>query len=117
MNTSSPLDYANAIERLGGDPSMYRMLIEMYLDDQANQIKSLFSSFAAHDPKTFERAAHSVKGLMASLGAESAREFAWKLEQAGKVSNWELITNELPKLVELMNTVEHQLREWLSLNP
>ena len=96
---------------------MYRMLIEMYLDDQANQIKSLFSSFAAHDAKTFERAAHSVKGLMASLGAESAREFSWTLEKAGRAGNWDIVTAELPKLVEMMNAVEHQLREWLSLNP
>lgn len=117
MNAPIQLDSHTAIERMGGDPSMYRMLIEMYLDDQANQIKSLFSSFAAHDGKTFERAAHSVKGLMASLGAEPAREFAWKLEQAGRADNWDYVSEELNKMIEMMNAVEHQLREWLCANP
>lgn len=107
------IDIGAAIDRLGGDKGIYRQFVEMYLEDQPRQIETLLTTFKERDVKGFERSAHSLKGLLASLGADGARESAWELEQAGRAEHWELAERIMTHLLTILENVEHDLEQWL----
>ena len=112
----SVLDPHIAIERLGGDPSIYRQLIELYFDDRVNQLTAIEQSLQARDARKFERAAHSLKGVLASLGAEAARDVAYQLERAGKGEDWERAALLHPRLETLTAEADSALQAWLAEN-
>jgi HPt (histidine-containing phosphotransfer) domain-containing protein len=58
-----------------------REIAGIFLEDTPQRIAELDRSFAAADTATFARAAHSIKGSSANLGAMALRSVAEKLEQ------------------------------------
>ena len=58
-----------------------REIAGIFLEDTPQRIAELDRSFAAADTATFARAAHSIKGSSANLGALALRAVAEKLEQ------------------------------------
>jgi two-component system, sensor histidine kinase and response regulator len=107
------LDVAPAIARLGGDAGIYAQLLELYEQDEANQIHQLEEAFVEQEAHAFERAAHSLKGLFASLGAEAARELAYQLEKAGRIEDWAKAAElkiQLPQQLEALHQAIHHWR-------
>ncbi|MCX8086268.1 MAG: ATP-binding protein [Rhodocyclaceae bacterium] len=76
------LDPARAIANLGGDEALYRELTELFHRDAPQELANFAAAKAAGDWPTARRAAHSLKSMAASLGAERLREAAFALEQA-----------------------------------
>lgn len=64
----------------GDGGEFLREIIAIYLEDTPQRIAELEQSLAAGDVPTFTRAAHSVKGSSANLGAMTVRGVAEKLE-------------------------------------
>ena len=106
-------DFLGAIERLGGDPSIFAQLVELYLADEANQLRALQEAFAARDGAEYTRAAHSLKGVLASLGATSARELLWQMEQAGRLSDWARAEALLEQVPPALQALDSSLQAWL----
>ena len=61
-----------------------REIIAIYLEDTPLRIAELDESLAAGDVSRFARAAHSVKGSSANLGATRLRDAADKLENEAR---------------------------------
>lgn len=65
----------------GDNDEFLREILGIYLEDTPNRIAELEQSLAAGDTARFTRAAHSVKGSSANVGAMVVRAVAEKLEQ------------------------------------
>lgn len=64
----------------GDNDEFLRELAAIFLEDTPKRITELDTSLAAGDAGTFTRAAHSIKGSAANLGAMRLRAAADKLE-------------------------------------
>jgi signal transduction histidine kinase/HPt (histidine-containing phosphotransfer) domain-containing protein/ActR/RegA family two-component response regulator len=82
-NPDTPrLDTARAISNLGGDRSLYAQVVQIFLDDTVTQLASLDQAVTMGDFVTARRAAHTIKGTSATLGAELLRRVALVMEKA-----------------------------------
>ena len=80
-----------------------REITGIFLDDTPQRIAELEQSLAAGDTATFIRAAHSIKGSSANLGALVLRAAAEKLEHESKV-------NGLGSVAPLLETVKAEFK-------
>ena len=81
----SPIIDSAAIENLrslnpGDNDEFLREIVGIFLEDTPQRIAELETSLAAQDLNRFTRAAHSIKGSSANLGATYLRTEAEKLE-------------------------------------
>lgn len=97
------LDIETALERLGGDERLYRQLLKRFLNryrDLDNQIEQYL---ALNDRVGLKRLGHSLKGLVASLGAQPLYLLCVELEHQAEqlASNSELQQQLLAKIQHL----------------
>lgn len=88
MTDSSVID-PQAIENLralnpGDNDEFLREIAGIFLEDTPQRIAELDQSLAAGDAAKFTRAAHSIKGSSANLGAMALRSVAEKLEHQAR---------------------------------
>lgn len=81
-----PIIDSQSIENLrslnpGDNDEFLREIIMIYLEDTPQRIAELEQSLAAGDAPKFTRAAHSIKGSSANLGAMAVRGVAEQLER------------------------------------
>src|SRR5687767_8257939 len=81
-----PVIDSESIENLrslnpGDGDEFLKEIIAIYLEDTPQRIAELEESLAGGDTPRFTRAAHSVKGSSANLGAMAVRHVAEQLEQ------------------------------------
>lgn len=83
MNSKLPvfvLDRASILERLGDDVEIYRMMLDMFLQDVENNCSALATSLAAGDMQTLLREVHTVKGLLATFSDDAGSAEALRME-------------------------------------
>jgi len=78
------LDCEGTITRLKGDKDFLLTLFSVYREDLPDKLSAIRSALAAGDLETTQRAAHSLKGASATVGAVAMRETAYALETAAK---------------------------------
>jgi PAS domain S-box-containing protein len=78
------IDIEAGLKRTGGNPKRYEALLRKFADQQSGTIASIQSALAIGDAATAERAAHSLKGAAATLGANAVSESAARAEAAIK---------------------------------
>ena len=96
MADSSVID-PQAIENLralnpGDNDEFLREIAGIFLEDTPQRIVELEESLAARDTAKFTRAAHSIKGSSANLGAMGMRAVAEKLEHHARTEGLEGVT-------------------------
>jgi len=77
------VDYRGTLRRLGGNRSLFCDLVRFYLEDAPVVLAALASALERRDPPSVERAAHSLKGLVANFGARDAALLAADLQRLG----------------------------------
>ena len=77
------LNNLRALDPDGGDVFL-REVAGIFIEDTPKRLAELDQSLAAGDVPTFIRAAHSIKGASANLGAVALRAAAERLEHQGK---------------------------------
>lgn len=77
------VDHRGALRRLGGDEQLFHDLIRFFLDDAPVVLAELGTSLNGNNPPAVERAAHSLKGLVAHFGAKEAMSLAAELQKCG----------------------------------
>ncbi len=98
-----PVIDLQAIENLralnpGDEDEFLREIVQIFLADTPQRIAELEQSLTAGDVPKFARAAHSVKGSSANLGAMALRSVAEKLEHHSRQSG---LDGAPPMLIEL----------------
>ena len=85
--TDSVIDRAlmeNLLELMDGDTGMVIEVIDLFLEDAPNQIEAIIAGVANHDPSVVARAAHSLKGSSANVGARGLWGVCANLEVRGR---------------------------------
>jgi len=81
------IDTKSALRRTGGNPKRYEMLLRQFAE--STTVEDVRDALARGDTATAARAAHSLKGAAANLGATAVAEAAGKVEkeiQTGETS-------------------------------
>lgn len=69
-----------------GDGELLRLLVDEYANDTRAQLDTLHAALAEGDPHAVERAAHTVKGASANIGATRLAELCRELEALGRAA-------------------------------
>jgi HPt (histidine-containing phosphotransfer) domain-containing protein len=85
--TLDPEAIAN-IRSLGMDDGagFLKEIITIFLEDTPQRMNDMQAALGASDAPAYSRAAHSIKGSAANLGAVAIREAAEKAEQLSKTT-------------------------------
>jgi two-component system, sensor histidine kinase and response regulator len=81
------LDWAAALEYVGGDRQLLKDLMAVFLDEYPAWLSDLHVGLAAADIGRLQRAAHKFKGTLGNFGAQVAFEAAYRLEIMGREKN------------------------------
>jgi PAS domain S-box-containing protein len=76
------LDLDAALRRVAGNKKLYADLLRRYRSDQHDFAERLRALLAGGDLGAVERAAHTLKGVSANIGAEAAADASGALEHA-----------------------------------
>jgi CheY-like chemotaxis protein/HPt (histidine-containing phosphotransfer) domain-containing protein len=74
-------DRAEALERTGADLGLLRELAEVFLESSPGQLAAVRDALARRDVQALHRAAHSLKGSSAAIGARETSSAAERLEK------------------------------------
>jgi two-component system, sensor histidine kinase and response regulator len=113
-------DYDGAMQRMGNDEALFREMIHILREDAPRRFGEIERGLAAGDLTTVQRAAHSLKGLVANFGGERAQQAALHVEQlaktgdaAGLPAGVDGLREEVRKLVAALEPlVEEKNRVW-----
>ncbi|AXS82422.1 MULTISPECIES: Hpt domain-containing protein [Marinobacter] len=87
----------------------FDVLIQTYLADSRDRIRSLREALEANDSDAFIKTAHSFKGSCINIGAPRLGELSLNAEMAGKESRLE----EAPALLDAIEAEFHQVTQRL----
>lgn len=81
------MDVTGALKRLGDDVELLDQIINIFLEDAPGLIHSAREALARGNTMELRRAAHSLKGMMGTLGAQEGVAAALKLEHAATAND------------------------------
>jgi HPt (histidine-containing phosphotransfer) domain-containing protein len=87
MSDSFTLDRALIMDRLGGDEDIYRMMLDMYLQDVEGNCAAISAALAAGDARATQREAHTIKGLLATFSDDQGAAAAYAIEIKAKAGD------------------------------
>jgi signal transduction histidine kinase/DNA-binding response OmpR family regulator/HPt (histidine-containing phosphotransfer) domain-containing protein len=105
------IDTKAALRRTGGNRLRYEALLRKFAQPSQGGVAEIRSALAAGDVSTAARAAHSLKGAAANLGAIVLAEDAAKVEHA--VTNGKNVEETLGALTSSLATVVEAIRSAL----
>jgi HPt (histidine-containing phosphotransfer) domain-containing protein len=83
------IDLQSALECLDGDTALLGEIAGDLLENYEEAYDAVVRATEAKDAPQLERAAHSLKGAVRSLGARDAQAAAYRLEMMGRLSDFE----------------------------
>lgn len=102
------------LEDTGGDPEFIIELIRDYLDNTRTVLVDLAEACASDDPARARRAAHTIKGTSASMGAQALSALAAEAEAQCQAGNVRDVERSLPELEDAFQSVALELKQLLS---
>jgi CheY-like chemotaxis protein/HPt (histidine-containing phosphotransfer) domain-containing protein len=79
-----PFDLRELMERIDDDKELLSHLLSIYFRDCPRMVDEIDSALSAGDASALNAAAHSIKGMLATLGAHAASRLALQLEVRGR---------------------------------
>jgi HPt (histidine-containing phosphotransfer) domain-containing protein len=109
------MDVPGALRRLGDDVELLEQIILIFLEDAPALVHSAREALSRGDALEVRRAAHSIKGMMATLGAQAGQNAAFRLEHSAAGGHLEdastLIDDCSQQVVELAAVLKAYLGE------
>jgi len=103
------IDYATAMSAVGDDPELLAELASLFLESAPEYLAQIRAAVAGGNGRALESAAHSLKGSVGNLGAQSAFEAAFLLERCGRNGDFSEAARALPQLEAAMQLVNADL--------
>ncbi len=100
-----------------GEPDLLRELVTLFLRDTPERLDVVRQGLAAGDLDAAARAAHSLKGSAANLGALDLHELAAQAEQRARAGDTAAVRELLAQLDDEYGRVHAQLSALLSTRP
>ncbi|MFN0020666.1 MAG: response regulator [Pirellulaceae bacterium] len=95
---TSVIDFSAALKNMDGDRSLLRDVFQAFLDESPQHLLSIKQAIAAQNGTLLQRAAHTLRGTMGTIGWTGSTEVAAELEQMGKDHNFTQAATVLAKL-------------------
>jgi signal transduction histidine kinase/CheY-like chemotaxis protein len=110
--TPSPLlDRAAALERLGGDAALLAELVSLFQQDAPRLLSDLHAALNQQDAEALRRAAHSLKGAAAYIGATAISETAYRLERLAANGQLAEASRTLQELEQALSALQAVLQQ------
>ncbi|MBA4393679.1 MAG: hypothetical protein C0407_09020 [Desulfobacca sp.] len=97
------------MERLMGDKDLAQLVLTGFLEDIPIQIQKLRGQLEEGQSLGVGKQAHTIKGAAANVGANSLREVAFELEQAGKEEKVDQLPGMVARLEDEFRRVKSAL--------
>lgn len=110
LDRLASVDYALALDRLGGDADLYREIGRLFLSEAPERMQALERARAAADADGIQRAAHALRGSLGLLGAHLAARAALQVEACGRQGDLAGAARSLPALRAALDRVQDDLR-------
>jgi len=98
-----------ALDRLGGDEELWNEISKLFLEECPQMLARLQTAVAQGDAHSLMETAHSMKGSLATLGAEEAALLAMDLEMMGRNGALGASGQALARLEEMLNLLRKEL--------
>lgn len=82
------VDSQDLLDRIGGDREFLAELVGTFREDRTNQLEAIRSALESGDADRLTRAAHSLKGVLSNLAAQTAAARTAEIESAGKAGDF-----------------------------
>jgi PAS domain S-box-containing protein len=105
------LDRREIQERVGGDTTLLRELIEVFFEDSPKMWQNLSAALAVGDAAKLSRAAHTIKGAVGVFGAQTAYEAAERLERLARRGDLTQAADTAAQLEAALERLKPMLRE------
>jgi two-component system, sensor histidine kinase and response regulator len=92
------IDWEAAMSVVAGDRQLLQEIVEAFLEECPELIEQARVAVAAGDATQIRRAGHTLKGVMRTLGLESAALLAADLEEMGRSANLESAASAVARL-------------------
>jgi HPt (histidine-containing phosphotransfer) domain-containing protein len=99
------------IKSFNEDYSLFKELVEIFVNDYPQMLNSLRKSLKADDAETFIRNAHSLKGMLRNFEAEAAAGTAFDLEKKGKQGEFDGTDQIIDRLADQIDEVAQNLKQ------
>lgn len=99
------LNKDKALELLGGDEEMLLQIYDMFASYVPNMLGELEESIAKNDVNNIERLSHSLKSNAGTIGAETLREYAYKMEMSAKANDMKTFIRNFEDFKDLLKDV------------
>ena len=111
------IDEEALLERVAGDPDFLATMVDIFVADAPTRLDAIRAGLRQADAHGVERAAHSLKGALATMAADQAAAEAFRLEQLGRAGTLEGAAEVLAALerqVEAVTAALHDLVDQLT---
>jgi HPt (histidine-containing phosphotransfer) domain-containing protein len=109
MSATNLLDRELALDRLGGDEELLDEIMALFRRECPGLLGKLQDAVEHQDARAVMEAAHSMKGSLATLGAEEGAMLALDLEIMGRNSRLDGSTEALLRLERMLRELEREL--------
>ncbi len=79
-----PIDFGAVLDRIGGDASFLKDLLDLYFREFAEKKHLLEDALASGDSVQIQEVGHSLKGASANLSLAPLQKLALAIEMAGR---------------------------------
>ena len=107
-------DREEALNRVGGDPEVLREIAELLIESLPGHLSGMRAAIARGDAPALGRAAHSLKGAVATFGARSAVDAAVRLETLAQENDLGGAEESFRALQDALTRLEAGLRAEIS---
>ncbi|MDR2510518.1 MAG: response regulator [Spirochaetaceae bacterium] len=83
------LDVEKALSRAGGNKTMYREMLNMFVKDAGKLTSDISAALSKRDWKNYSIKTHALKGVCGSIGAQALFDKLFKLETDGAAASRE----------------------------
>lgn len=84
MQTANIINNEELFARVAGDEELLREIVELFMEDYQHHLFNIKNALSKRDASQLVRAAHTLKGAVATFAAENATHAALKLELMGR---------------------------------
>jgi len=109
------LNENEVLSRVDGDTQLLKEVSALFFDEYPKLLTEIREAISSRDAKTLKKGAHTLKGMLANLGATPAPRAAFRLEeigQTGELSNAEQayasLENEVERFARALTTLVEQ---------
>ena len=91
-------------ERVAGDVGFLATMVDIFVADVPGRLDAIRAGLRQSDAHVVERAAHSLKGALATMAADGAAADAFRLEELGR-------SGHLDGAAEILAALERQVAD------